>query len=275
MEAIKIRQLDIGELFSAGWGIFSKNLGRIVLIICAAIIPAQIVLVLIQTLLGMLPSPVPQTVTTGATAIRVFAVIALVLLVEAIPVLLGQLLSLSAIAFLVEDAVEGRGLSWGRSLRQGFSRLPSVFMTQILFGILFFILSLLLVIPGLIFFGYSCFSIYAAALRKTWGKSALDYSANLVTGQGIVVFIAMSVMEVIKIGLRQNANAVLGALTDTPVCTALGAVGMEIVVSLVTVIIVLYFLNNDYTRGPSKKEPVNPLTGAPALPRFNLTDTHQ
>jgi hypothetical protein len=233
----------------------------------------QIASALIQALLGLLPNPFPRT--GHAVTVEAFAVVALLFLVQGVPVLLGQLLSLSAVAALVEDAVEGRELSWQRSLRQGLGRLPGVLATQIRFGVLFFICSLFFVIPGFIFFGYCCFAVYIAALRKTWGGGGLDYSYRLVTGQGLMVFIVMFVLEAIKSGFRQSASSAFGLFDGMPACSVLGSLGVEFALSLVTVIIVLYFLNNDYTRGPSKKEPANTLPGAPELPRFQLTDSTQ
>jgi len=92
-----------------------------------------------------------------------------------------------AVAYLVEEIVQGRTTSWTYALAYSLSRLPIVFVIYLLFSILLGISTLLLIIPGIIIGTYLVFTLFIVALRKI-GFKAFQYSIGLVKGQWWRVF---------------------------------------------------------------------------------------
>lgn len=271
-EAIKIRRLSIDEFIKEGWRIYKKYFRDIILIVICIVLPAEIM----RETTGLVMNQIAVSYAfTNAAATDIHNIDFLPFCLQSGILILYNIILLMpilSIAFLVEDEIEGREISWRTSLQRGFARLPSAVGTLILAGIIVFLLSLLFIIPGIIWYGYYLFAIYVVSLRETGGKDALDYSKRLVTGQWWMVVIIMAVLDFLKGVAYQLVSIPYEILGDIPFLTSIGNTGVEIVVALLTVVAVVYFLNPDYLRGPERKESPKPSISTSELPPFQLPD---
>lgn len=157
----------------------------------------------------------------------------------------------AAIGFVVEKAIQGQDTTWEEAIWHGLSRWPSGIATNIVAGLFLFGLAFLLVIPGVIWAVYYSFSIYAVALRGTWGEAALDYSKNLVQGQWLRVAGIWSV----AMGASFGAPLIVGlpfwivaAMSAVPVFVIVAVALSSVAIGLFTVVTVVWFLNLDYLK---------------------------
>lgn len=81
-----------------------------------------------------------------------------------------------------EASVTRRETTTGEVMRETFRRYPRVLGTLALGGLIIFGLTLLLIVPGIIWNVYYLFAMYVAAITSLSGKKALDYSKSLVKG---------------------------------------------------------------------------------------------
>ena len=159
----------------------------------------------------------------------------------------------------VEKTVNGQSCSLGGSLQMAATRCLPLFGTGFLAGLILMGLSLLLIVPGIIWSVYYAFFIYVVALRNTGGKRALDYSKKLVAGQwwrvaevglGIALVIAVpGFLLMVPTSLLLNTSA--SALIVAGVLLYL--VAMVLVSSLSLVLMGVFFLNLDYLQHPPKR----------------------
>ena len=123
--------------------------------------------------------------TSSATLLLVVVII--------VEITVGALISfmgLVGISLIVEDTVkeDGNKINWETVLSKIFSKLPSYIGTHLLGALICFGLSLLFVIPGIIWNLYYTFIVQVVFLRGIGGKNALDYSKSLVEGRWWKVF---------------------------------------------------------------------------------------
>ncbi len=130
---------------------------------------------------------------------------------------------------------------WGRSIGTG-----------ILGGLIVMGMTLLLIIPGIIWSGYYVFIFYVVALREISGKHALDYSKELVKGQwwrvcGVLLIInILGLLSGLALAspnffLPENIteNFIFSIITDTLT---------DVIGALFTVMSIVFFLNSDYQK---------------------------
>jgi hypothetical protein len=169
-------------------------------------------------------------------------------------VIIFSVLSVMAIVFISERAVNGETLSFSQALRLSTARWASAIGTNLLAGIILLLLSLLLILPGIIWAVYYAFSSHVVALRNEGGKSALDYSKALVQGQwgrvfGIGFILSLlAIVVLFGIGLVLNTGG-SNAVIDI-VATTLG----DVVTAYTTVAITVLFLNLDYQKNLNHNE---------------------
>jgi hypothetical protein len=131
----------------------------------------------------------------------------------------------AATLFIIED--NNRGV--GEYLKKGLGMAWKVVVVSLLTGLLTLLWTLLLIIPGIIFSVYYCFSIYALVFENQTGMAALRRSHTLVKNYwwavfgrtfllGVVYFAAMVVVSLPISFLPENSalaifwNIVLSAL---------------------------------------------------------------
>jgi uncharacterized membrane protein len=174
-------------------------------------------------------------------------------------------IAIIAMAYIVEKAIQGGKIVWAEALKHGFSRWGSVIVTNILANIILLGLSLLLIVPGIIWYVYYTFYVYVVALRSIGGKTALDYSKNLVKGQWWRVA-GISLLTVILYGLASVIIAIpfiflpphqIGGIISTTISSVIFSIG--------NVTMMIFFLNTDYLKNPAPFAPLDFVEGvAPA-----------
>lgn len=106
-------------------------------------------------------------------------------------------LTVMALAKLIEESLTGNAITWQTALRAALSRLGALTWTGILAGLILIGLTLLLIVPGIIWSLYYAFFVFVVVLRGLSGKKALDYSKNIVKGQWWRVFLYLLVISLL------------------------------------------------------------------------------
>ena len=234
VQRIKTHQMGIFEFFGEGWKYYSSNFVKILLIIICIYVPINTIVLLIPVHESLLDDPARLTQLYA----RIY---------QGLETLIGCIATVG-IAAIVEGAILGVNLSWGDAMRKGFSRWGSTVGTSILAGFILLGLTILLIVPGIIWTVYYTFWLYVVALRNIGGKAALDYSKNLVVGQwwrvaGIIIVISIAdIITNFIIGIPSwflPDNLILNVLSDTT---------LDVISSLFTVTSIVFFLNTDYLK---------------------------
>lgn len=229
---IKSQRLDIGDLFSAGWRLYNANFTDILRVILWVYIPINLVIALLPAE-WRLPG-------VGAQEVRLYNNI-----VQLLEFFVG-IIATMGIAAIVEKAVHGETLAWQAALRHGLSRWLSAIGTGLLGGLILLGLTLLLIIPGLIWSLYYAFWIYAVALRAVGGKTALDYSKRLVLGQWWRVFGIFFVIGITGLIAILVVTFLLTLIADNPLANLIINTVTNVVGAFFLVVTVVFFLNTDY-----------------------------
>ncbi len=94
----------------------------------------------------------------------------------------NYLLSFGTIGFIVSGRARGEPVGLGKALHFGLSRWGSVFGSNLLSRLVIGVLSLLLIVPGVLYLVYYSLSAWAAAMSNQSATDSLEYSKNLVKG---------------------------------------------------------------------------------------------
>lgn len=234
VQKIKTTQMGIFELFWEGWKHYSTNFLKILLIIICIYVPINTIVLLIPVHESLQDDPVRLMQLYG----RIY---------QFLETWVGCIATVG-IAAIVEGTILGTDLSWGDAMRRGFTRWGSAVGTSIVAAFILLGLTLLLIVPGIIWTVYYAFWLYVVALRNIGGKTALDYSKNLVVGQwwrvlGIIIVIAVANLVAIFIAGIPSwflpDNVILNILSDTI---------LDVISGLFTVTSIVFFLNTDYLK---------------------------
>ncbi len=148
-------------------------------------------------------------------------------------------------AWITRERLEGRPASFGGALRHAVSRWLSGIGTAWLEGIFLVVLTLLLLVPGVIFAGYYAFSMIAVSLRGCGGTRALDYSKWLVKGRwGRVVGYALGYF-LPGLLLMVVMSVATEFLPPVPHLELVTDVITDLAIGLATVFMTVFFLNLD------------------------------
>jgi hypothetical protein len=172
--------------------------------------------------------------------------------------LLQSLISLMVfigVARITEQTNFGKTPSFSNRVQFGASRLNDVFWMSLLLALIALGLILLLIVPFLIWANYYSFFLTIVALRNIKGKTALNYSKNLVKGQwwrifGIRFAFGVVVVPIFTLLSRLSYNTVFpGNFALFTIFNIVGAIS--------TVISTVLFLNvelvKDFQQGQSTK----------------------
>lgn len=246
LNEIDTRRFGLVDIFQVGWNIYRAYLRKIVAIVLVIYSPVYII-AFFRLLL-------PQQATEYTAPFYSFFGS------------LGGLALTAALACLVESSILQNECSWGEALRHGLMRFAALSMTGILEFLILIGLTMLLIIPGLIWAGYYIFVVYVVVLRNLRGKAALDYSKRLVSGKwwrvvgvsfiigvtGVIPYLVLSVVSGIVFLLFGFDRSLI-----PPIALFLSAI-LNIIGALFTVMNIIFFLNTDYiriTRTPLATEP--------------------
>jgi len=219
---IKSKLLGIGELLSEGWVIYRTNVTNILPIILCIYIPIDLVLAFV--------SQYPQLYNLAIRILEFF---------------IGVIATLS-IAIITEKTIEGETIDWKKGLKLALSKWTKAIGTGLLSGVRIFGLTLLLIIPGIIYSLYYSFWGYVVALRNTSGSEALGYSKDLVEGQWWRIFGITFVFGLIAIALALGISYLASLISDNRFFSIVPNILIDVVSSFFTVTYALLFLNNDY-----------------------------
>ena len=237
---IKSRKLGIGDLLGEGWQLYRTNFKNILLVILCVYIPVNIIISFI---------PIDSFIQNyGSRGLQLYNNI-----LKILEFFIGTIATIG-IASIVEKSLQGTTLSWGDSLRYGLSKWGTAIGTGFLAGLILLGLTLLLIIPGIIWSLYYTFWIYVVALRSVGGKTALDYSKSLVEGQWWSVFGVFFVLGIIGLIVGLVIVFPFNLISDNQFFGIIPNTILDIVGAFFTVVAVVFFLNNDYRLKPVQVE---------------------
>ena len=229
---IKSQKFGIGNLFSEGWKIYQANFTSILLVVLCVYIPVNIIISFI---------PIDSLVQEyGTRGLQLYNNI-----LKLLEFFIGTIATIG-IATIVENSLQGTNLSWGDSLKHGLSKWVTAIGTGFLAGVILLGLTLLFIIPGIIWSLYYSFWVYVVALRNLSGKTALDYSKFLVQGQWWSVFGIFFVFGIVGLIIGLTIGFLFGLISDNQFFSIIPNTILDIVGAFFTVVTVVYFLNNDY-----------------------------
>ncbi len=159
-----------------------------------------------------------------------------------------SILAVTSFAVLTEKIVTNKEITLAETFKIAASRWIPGLITSLLVAVIISILTLLFIIPGIIFGVYYLFWLPAVALREKSFKGALDYSKNLVQGQwwrifGFILGIAVLVL-IINLIISVPLRVVGGALFPSLLSAAI----VVIIDSIFLVTELVLFLNTDSVR---------------------------
>ncbi len=231
---IKSKKFCLDDLLSVGWRIYRANIKTILLIILLVYVPVVLITVL-----------VPQKTIFASVANLLLSCI--------------EILVLASVAFIVEKAIHGENILWTEVLKLAFAKWGEILVTGFIAGLLILVLSLLFIIPGIIFWQYYIFVPYVVALRDKTGGEALKYSKSLVEGQWWNIFTIVFVLDLMQVPFSLGIVFLLRFISTNPYILVISIPLVEIIGSFFIVTYVLLFLNNDYLKHARPAENMVPI----------------
>ena len=223
------KQFSIGKIFSESWKHFTENFQSILMITLIVYIPINMILFFV---------PGGESLDDMRIYFRV---------IQLLEAFIG-IIATMAIAYVIKAKIDGESINTDDALKKALSMWTKVVSTNILLGIFLFGLTLLLVIPGVIYYVYWVFTIYVVLFNGKTGKSAMDYSKGIVKNRwwrvagysfafGILGFIVGITVGIPYWFLPENI--ITSVVSDTLI---------DIALSFFTVISIVFFVNFDATK---------------------------
>ena len=226
---------ELGMIMKTGWAEFLKNFKTILPVALLIYIPVNVILAFI---------PLDYLVEHFGAGRGLNIYMKIVQLLE---FFIGVLATM-AIAKIIEESVLGRSISWKDAFRFSLSRWSASIGTSILGGLIILGMTLLLIIPGIIWWFYYIFLIYAIALRGLSGKTALDYSKAIVKGQWWRVFWYSIVIGIINLVVSVIIGLPFGFMPENIITETISGTFSDVVSMLFSVMMIIFFLNCDYLK---------------------------
>ena len=236
---IKLNKLGPVDLLVEGWRIFASRFKDILIVALLVYIPINVVEAFI---------PIDAlTKQYGNNGLKIYNIID-----RSLQGFVG-IVAIIAIASIVETTVDGNALGWQSALKKALSLWGQAIGTTIIAAILLSLLTLLFVVPGVIYGIYWFFWVYAVALRNRTAKAALDYSKSVVKGQWWDIF-----WSLFAFGLLAGIVGLILAWLPGMISTAepagfIGASIADVAGAYFTIVYTLFFLNNDYVHRPRQE----------------------
>jgi hypothetical protein len=228
------RKLNFIEIISEGSKILFLKIKDISLIALIAVLPASLL-----PLLGL-----EEFQFQGIEKNPL--VIVLVILLFLLQGIFSLIASMS-IAVIVEKVATKEDVSAIEAIKHALSKLGNGIATSLYLLIIVFGLTLLLVIPGIIYSNYYIFVLYVVALRNKSGGEALDYSKMLVEGQWWRVFGILLGAALIFGIIETVISLPLGLISNSPYIAIITNAVTLFSNAIFTVMPVVLFLNNDFS----------------------------
>ncbi len=157
-----------------------------------------------------------------------------------------SLIAIAAVAFLVEQSLQKKDITWQAALEHGLYRWPKALLTGGIFLLIVLGLSLLFIIPGVIWGTFYTFWIYVVAVTDLKGKAALDYSKQLVQERWWRVFLITWGLNLL-VGLAIYAVQFFTLLAATsPLVVFVMELFADVAGAWPIVMLTIWFLDLDY-----------------------------
>jgi len=259
-EELADRSFDLHDVIATGWRVFCQNIRAILLIVLLIYVPINF---------GLSFVPVEHLIDEqGVRGLRIYMKI-----IQLSEFLFG-VIAMMAIARLVESSVCGQSTTWGDALRCALSRWGASVITGLLAGLIVLGMTLLLIVPGIIWSLYYYFFLFVVALRGLSGKAALDYSKSLVQGQWWRVFGYSCIIELFGFVIMMMLSAAFFFTPEARIFYIVSDTVVDIVSAVFLCMKVVFFLHLDYVlrhEEPTLVEPLsNPEPAASEFPGLNL-----
>ncbi len=243
---IDSRRFGIVELLSTSSKIIVQNIKPIILIILSLYLPIAIIVSLISPEASLYRSenPILQSFTIN---IRVSNIIKV-----AYEALIGILVSIS-LSIIIEKSIIKEEINILHISKVTFAKWPDVIISGILYIFIILGLTLLFVIPGIIYSTYYSFWLYAIILRKQKGMGALSYSKTLITGQWWRIFIIYIGLGIVFYIINIPIEYLLKLISIDRIYIFTTELISQIIASITTIIYIVLFLNVDYLFHPREK----------------------
>lgn len=227
------RKLDFIDIVSEGLRISFFKIKDISLLALVSFIPTGLMMVAVAEAFPSEDTPID--------VVKILLVLFL-LLVQAIISLIASM----SVAVITEKVVDNEPISIIEAVKYATSKWGSAFMTSLLVSVIVFGLSLLFVIPGIIYGTYYIFVLYVVVLRNKSGREALSYSKTLVEGQWWRVFGILLGIGIIFAIFNGIITYPLSKVSDNPYFAIVPNAVSLLLSTIFGVMNVVLFLNNDF-----------------------------
>lgn len=230
---VKRRQLDFIDILLEGAKICAFKFGDISLLALGSGVAAALMTLVVENAFPL------RGIATNIAALILWLLLWIV--VAAISLMLSM-----SIAVITENVVDNQAISLPEAVKYAASRLGSALATSVLAGLIILGLSLLLIVPGIVYSTYYAFALYAVALRDRTQLGALKYSKTLVEGQWWRVFGISLGIGVIYVVVNGAITFLLSKISNDPYFSVVpGAISLALGAFFGVANVVL-FLNNDF-----------------------------
>ncbi|MGN0135763.1 hypothetical protein [Anaerotignum sp.] len=190
------------EQLSAAFHVFSANIGSMIKVMAIIFLPISLLEVIISDRMMTAYTVFQQFMQMDITAVNQAEV-----LTTAYHLLLNygllfmvslflQPVGIITIAKVVKQYIDGKEVSMGEALSEAFSLMPAIIVSGIIFGVLVFLGSIIIV-PGVYFSIAWGLYLYGIGLSDKKGWDALRYSKRLVEGKWWRTFGYMWLLSII------------------------------------------------------------------------------
>lgn len=238
-------QFSIGKILSMSWNLFKENFKSIFFITLIIYIPINFILFFV---------PIGE----GVSGLKQYMNVARLL-----ESLIG-IISTMAIAYIIKNRIDGTLIDFKAGLQKAFSSWASAIITSLLLGIFVLGLSLLLIVPGIIYYVFWSFALFVVVLKGISGNKALDYSKTIVEGRWWTVFGYSIAFGLLSAAVAFVAGFLTIFLPGNIVTTVLGDTLIDLVLSFFIVVSTIFFINFDATKKPASAQNVPEVPTAPA-----------
>ncbi|MTI96510.1 MAG: hypothetical protein FH749_13720 [Firmicutes bacterium] len=177
-----------------------------------------------------------------------------------VPLVLSGLMFLSLMV-IIAKTIDNSYTDWFAVWGVVWARLPAYIGTSLMLTVFIFGLSLLLIVPAIIFGVFWLFCLHAVALRKRDFLAALSYSKEIVSGRwwlmlGYIVLTMISAAVIIWLGAALSFIPTLLLSMFAFMQPLLGLIyvfAIYLLMSFIAVVWTVLFLNLDIRKGPAAK----------------------
>ncbi|MBI2426532.1 MAG: hypothetical protein HYV34_01670 [Candidatus Kerfeldbacteria bacterium] len=235
-QEVYAKQFSIGEILTTAWKYFTENIQLVLGITLTISVPINLILAFF-----------PLGDSLDSTS-RYY---------QAVGILYGLLgiVATMAVAYAIARRVDGQDVTVSDALKKAFSRWLPAIGSSILYGLFVVGLSLLLIVPGIIYGVFWMFTVYNVVLRDRAGKGALDESKRIIAGRWWTAFGYSLMLGLLTFLVAFLTSLPFSFLPDHSVVDFLASLSTAILTSYFSVAMVIFFLNFDHTRQKEDTKP--------------------